>query len=150
MKITKLLLALAIAAPAFLQAQTGGPFELTFSTIGTGGGSSSGGPFSLSGTIGQPAAGTLSGGPFTIEGGFWYGATVLQSPGAPLLKIKLLGNGQAVISWPVDAMGFTLEESPCCSNATWTNCVESVVDTVDEHTVTISTANVMKVFRLKK
>jgi hypothetical protein len=34
------------------RAQTGGPYELTWSTIDGGGGQSSGGPYVLTGTIG--------------------------------------------------------------------------------------------------
>ena len=52
-------------------AQTGGGYDLTWSTIDGGGGTSTGGAYSLSGTIGQPDAGNLSGGVYTLNGGFW-------------------------------------------------------------------------------
>jgi hypothetical protein len=49
-------------------------FSISWSTIDSGGGTSSGGAFSVSGTIGQPDAGpVLSGGQFTVVGGFWTG-----------------------------------------------------------------------------
>jgi hypothetical protein len=71
-KISILLLASAILCVATLaSAQTGGEFELTWSTIDAGGGTSSGGEFVLDGTIGQPDAGELSGGEFALSGGFW-------------------------------------------------------------------------------
>jgi hypothetical protein len=54
-------------------AQTGGGYDLTWSTIDAGGSMSSGGGYSLSGTIGQPDAGALSGGGYEIHGGFWGG-----------------------------------------------------------------------------
>ena len=54
-------------------AQSGGGYDLSWSTTDGGGGSSSGGSFSLSGTIGQPDAGVMSGGAFTLAGGFWGG-----------------------------------------------------------------------------
>jgi len=55
-------------------AQSGGPYNLEWSTIDGGGGTfSSGGDWSLGGTIGQPDAGSLSGGTFTLSGGFWAG-----------------------------------------------------------------------------
>jgi len=62
---------LLLAASATF-AQTGGGFDLTWSTIDGGGGASTGGSFSLAGTSGQPDAGALlSGGSYTLVGGFW-------------------------------------------------------------------------------
>jgi hypothetical protein len=132
------------------RAQSGGKYDLSWSTIDAGGGTSSGGQFSVSGTVGQPDAGTLSGGKFKIDGGFWSGVSVMQMPGAPILKIKLLGNGQALISWPVTVSSFTLEEADAVSGSPWSNTPQSVVDTAAEHTVTVPAIGVMKVFRLKK
>ena len=57
-------------------AQSGGGYDLSWSTTDGGGGSSSGGAFSLSGTGGQPDAGVMSGGAFTLAGGFWGGGAV--------------------------------------------------------------------------
>ena len=57
-------------------AQSGGGYDLSWSTTDSGGGSSSGGVFSLSGTAGQPDAGMMSGGSFTLSGGFWGGGAV--------------------------------------------------------------------------
>jgi hypothetical protein len=68
--------ALAAQAPA----QTGGPYELAWSTLDGGGHSlSAGGLFGLSGTIGQADAQVppvMSGGPFELAGGFWVVAQV--------------------------------------------------------------------------
>ena len=66
---------MSILITSFAVAQTGGGFDLTWSTVDGGGGSSSGGDFSLSGTIGQADAGSLSGGNFILNGGFWPGVT---------------------------------------------------------------------------
>jgi len=60
-------------------AQSGGGYDLTWSTTDGGGGSSSGGAFSLAGTAGQPDAGVMSGGTFTLAGGFWGGGVVTIS-----------------------------------------------------------------------
>ena len=55
-------------------AQTGGGYDLTWSTIDGGGYMfSTGGNYSLGGTIGQPDAGALGGGSYTLAGGFWSG-----------------------------------------------------------------------------
>jgi hypothetical protein len=64
---------MAMTAPAM--AQVGGGFDLTWSKIAGGGGTSTGGSFSLSGTIGQPdAGGPMTGGTFSLVGGFWAGS----------------------------------------------------------------------------
>ena len=67
-----------LAASAAL-AQTGGGFDLTWSSIDAGGAMfTTGGSFELSGTVGQhdavPAPMGMSGGSFTLMGGFWPGA----------------------------------------------------------------------------
>jgi hypothetical protein len=59
--------------------QTGGGYDLTWSTIDGGGAMfSTGGSYSLGGTIGQADAGALSGGSYTLTGGFWSGMTGSQ------------------------------------------------------------------------
>ena len=71
-RITSMLACLALLAlvvPAL--AQSGGGYDLTWSTIDGGGGASTGGDYSLAGTVGQPEPGTLAGGPYNAEGGFW-------------------------------------------------------------------------------
>jgi len=70
------LAALALAATTALGGgPSGGPFEIPWSTIDSGGAlDTGGGSFTLSGTIGQPdAGGTLAGGSFALRGGFWSG-----------------------------------------------------------------------------
>lgn len=58
-------------APAVF-AQSGGGYDLTWSTIDGGGATfSTGGAYELGGTIGQADAGTMSGGAYGIDGGFW-------------------------------------------------------------------------------
>ena len=57
-------------------AQSGGGYDLSWSTTDGGGGASSGGIFSLAGTAGQPDVGVMSGGAFTLAGGFWGGGAV--------------------------------------------------------------------------
>jgi hypothetical protein len=134
-----------------IHAQSGGRFELSWSTIDGGGGRSSGGQFTLHGTIGQPDAGVLTGGNFKLEGGFWGRVTVQQTIGAPILKIKLIGGGLAVLSWPVSVTGFTLEETATVAQPnSWIATPQSVVDTASEHTVTVPAAGVIKCYRLRK
>ena len=65
-----------------------------------------------------------------------------------LLKIKLVG-ANAVLSWPLNASGFSLQETPSLSAPVWTSTPQPVVDTATEHTVTVSAMGLMKSFRLK-
>lgn len=140
-----------VLTPLLAPAQSGGNFSLSWSTIDGGGGTSSGGKYQVMGTIGQPDAGVLSGGKFQLEGGFWSGITLQQTDGAPILKIKLIGGGLAVLSWPVNVTGFTLEETPTVANPNnWSATPQSVVDTATEHTVTVPAVGVIKCYRLRK
>lgn len=76
------LVIILLATAVTLTAQTGGGFDLSWSTIDGGGGGSSGGAFDLSGTIGQPDAGSMAGGDFVLNGGFWQCvAASVVSPG---------------------------------------------------------------------
>lgn len=68
-------LLLVLALPAL--AQSGGPYDLSWFAVDSGGGTSSGGEYVLSGAVGQPDAGVvLSGGDYTLAGGFWGGGAV--------------------------------------------------------------------------
>jgi hypothetical protein len=68
------------------QAQSGGGYDLTWSTIDGGGATfSTGGTYSLGGTIGQPDAGSMSGGSYALVGGFWGGATAHYNIYLPLI-----------------------------------------------------------------
>ena len=61
-------------------AQTGGGFDLSWSSVDGGGGNSTGGDFALVGTVGQPdASDALTGGEFTLTGGFhaWVSSPVM-------------------------------------------------------------------------
>ncbi len=53
-------------------AQSGGSYNLTWSTVDAGGGTfSTGGAYSVGGTIGQADTGAASGGVYSLVGGFW-------------------------------------------------------------------------------
>ena len=76
-----LLAILAVAVGIFLLpalglAQTGGGYDLSWSTIDGGGGQSAGGQYKLTGTMGQPDADYLAGGNYELLGGFWPGGSV--------------------------------------------------------------------------
>ena len=64
---------------AVAHAQTGGPYDLTWSTVDGGGEMfSTGGVYTLGGTVGQPDAGVLAGGDYSLGGGFWGGALAVR------------------------------------------------------------------------
>ncbi len=66
-----ILAVLAAASPASL-AQSGGPYDLSWSTIDAGGDMEmTGGSFALSGSIGQFDAGPTINGRYGVEGGYW-------------------------------------------------------------------------------
>ena len=81
------LLAAIILATSAALAQTGGGYDLTWSTIDGGGGNSAGGGYQLAGTFGQPDVGTtLSNGVYSLSGGFWGGAATGTRVYLPLTK----------------------------------------------------------------
>ncbi|CAG0934361.1 hypothetical protein TFLX_03451 [Thermoflexales bacterium] len=57
-------------------AQSGGSYDLTWSSIDGGSGALSGGNYAMVGTIGQADAGTLLGGAYTLRGGFLAGMSL--------------------------------------------------------------------------
>ncbi len=61
-------------------AQSGGGYDLSWSTADGGGGASSGGTFVLTGTSGQADAGVMSGGVYPLSGGFWKGGEAAPPP----------------------------------------------------------------------
>ncbi len=60
-----------IFALFFTAATAFGDYEIRWSTIDGGGGTSTGGPYTLRGTIGQPDAGDSAGEQYELLGGFW-------------------------------------------------------------------------------
>jgi hypothetical protein len=147
----KTLLLLLFAASAPLRAAD---FTLDWFTVDGGGGTSVGGAYSVSGTVGQPEAGpTLAGGNFAVTGGFWALVEVIQSPGAPLLKIRREGPN-VVISWPNPSTGFVLQQTTELSASSgamvWTDT--ALVPTEDglEKIVTMPVSPGHRFFRLKR
>ena len=65
------LIVLLIITVSFAVAQSGGGYDLTWSTTDGGGGTSIGGSYALMGTLGQPDARAMSGGGYTLAGGLW-------------------------------------------------------------------------------
>ena len=101
--------------PGALHAQD---FTLDWFAVAAGGGESSGGDFELSATIGEPAAGDMAGVDFAISGGFWSIVTVVETPAAISLNVRL-SDGYVIISWlESESAGFALEETAALAIAT--------------------------------
>lgn len=120
-----LLATLAISCGAI--AAHGQTYSIDWYKISGGGGTSSSGTYSLSGTIGQhDAGGPLTGGPYSLTGGFWSALTVVQSPGAPTLKLFLTATNTAVISWPYPSTGYSLQQNGLLSTKNWVAAPQTV------------------------
>ena len=120
-------------------------YTIDWFKVSGGGGTSTNGQYSLSGTIGQhDAGGPMTGGGYSLYGGFWA-LYAVQTPGAPLLTITLVGN-QAIISWPPSATGWTLQTNANLSTPTWGNYAGAIVN----NSVTNSPPKGNLFFRLKK
>jgi hypothetical protein len=83
-------------------AQSGGDYEISWSTIDGGGGTSSGGDYVLTCTIGQPDAAAVSGGKYELLGGFL--------PGGPLCFVNFEHYARFAEHW--------LDE-PCNESNNW-------------------------------
>ena len=104
-------------------------YSIDWFTIDGGGGTSTGGVYSVTGTIGQPDAGSpMTGGNFSVTGGFWSLLSVVQSPGAPLLSIRLTSTNTALVSWPSPSTGFTLRQNTNVNTTNWVGASETVND----------------------
>jgi hypothetical protein len=94
-------------------AQTGGPYDLSWSTIDEGGPSSTGDSYSLGGTAGQiDASGPLTGGSFELTGGFW---AVENGPPTAVTLASFTATpqtGSILVAWEtameIDTVGFNL------------------------------------------
>lgn len=65
-----------VLVPGLALAQSGGPYDLSWSTIDGGGHTfSTDGSYELGGTAGQADAGLMSGGNYELSGGFWLCVT---------------------------------------------------------------------------
>lgn len=67
------LLAICLLTALLAWGQTGEDYDLSRSTVSSGGGTISGGDFTLTVTIGEPYAGVMTGGDFTLIGGISLG-----------------------------------------------------------------------------
>jgi len=125
-------------------------YSIGWSTLDSGGGTSTGGVYSVSGTIGQPAAGTMSGGNYTIDGGFWGIIAGVQTPGAPLLTIARTTTNTIAVSWPSPSNGFTLQQNTSSvASVNWSNVTATIQDDGTTKTLIVNPPTGNRFYRLK-
>ena len=125
-------------------------YSVDWFTLDGGGGTSTNGQFVVSGTVGQSDAGRLTGDGFSVEGGFWGVLLVVHTPGAPSLFIRMVGNDAAVVSWPLPATGWNLQQSTHLAQSNWTTPPETVCDDGTNKFILIKPVGANRFFRLWK
>jgi hypothetical protein len=113
-------------------------YKIDWWTIDGGGGTSTNGQYAISGTIGQPDAGpTMRGGNYAVTGGFWASATVVQTPGAPLLHIEA-ATPNVVLRWEVTTPAWNLQTSPSLDpSAIWVAVTNTPIIVDGKYQVTL-------------
>jgi hypothetical protein len=69
----------------------------------------------------------MIGGNYSLTGGFWA-LFALQTPGAPVLSIKLTITNTAVVYWPSPSSGYNLQVNTNLATANWVTPAETVQD----------------------
>ena len=125
-------------------------YAIPWSKIAGGGGmQSTGGVYSVSGTIGQhDAGGPMVGGPYSLTGGFWS-LYAVQTPGAPVLSIKLTTTNTAQVYWPSPSTGFTLQVNTNLATTNWVTPAESVIDNGTIKYILVNPPAGQRFYRLK-
>ena len=114
MKTLALLFILLVSAPGFAQT-----YSIDWHKIAGGGGT---------GTIGQhDAGGPMTGGNYSLTGGFWS-LYAVQTPGAPVLSIKLTTTNTAQVYWPSPSTGYNLQVNTNLTTTNWVTPSEIVQD----------------------
>jgi hypothetical protein len=121
----KMILLFTLLLPALGFAQQ---YSIDWYKVAGGGGTSTGGVYSVSGTIGQhDAGGPMTGGNFSLTGGFWA-LYAVQTPGAPLLSIKLTTTNTAMVYWTSPSIGYNLQVNTNLTTTNWVTPAEGVTD----------------------
>jgi hypothetical protein len=140
-----LALALAISGVQ-ARAQT---YSADWHKVAGGGGVSTGGVYSVNGTAGQQdAGGPMTGGPYSITGGFWA-LSVVQTPGAPILKIFLSNTNTAIVSWPAPSVGWILQQNASVAlPAGWSNATNAVTQAGGQNQIVVGPPGGNRFYRL--
>ena len=144
LRIAMLLLTALSATAGFAQS-----YSIDWYKVSGGGGTSTGGVYSVSGTIGQhDAGGPLTGGNFSLTGGFWS-LYAVQTPGAPVLSIKLTSTNTAQVYWPSPSTGYNLQVNTNLASSNWTTPSETVTDNGTIKYIIVNPPTGNRFYRLK-
>ena len=133
-----------ISAEVFAQS-----YSIDWYKISGGGGTSTGGVYNVSGTIGQhDAGGPMTGGNFSLTGGFWS-LYAVQTPGAPVLSIKLTTTNTAQVYWSSPSTGYNLQVNTNLATASWVTPAESVTDNGTIKYIIVNPPTGNRYYRLK-
>ena len=91
----------------------------------------------------------MGGGSYSAAGGFWGILSVVQTPGAPLLRIVTTATNAVVVAWPAPSSGFKLQVNGDLNTTNWTDVgqVPTVVGGENQVIVTPPVGN--RFYRLK-
>jgi hypothetical protein len=133
------------------KAQSGGGFDLSWSKIAGGGGTSTGGVYAVSGTIGQPDAGAMSGGNYTHQGGFWGVIAAVPTVGAPAITIFRTTTNTVAVTWPSLSTGWTLQQNTnSVSSVNWSNITSGIADNGTTKTLIVAPPAGNRFYRLRQ
>ena len=137
------LLSCAFCLPAAAQ------YSINWYKVADGGGTSSNGQYTVSGTIGQhDAGGPMTGGSYSLTGGFWA-LYAVQTPGAPLLSIKVTTTNTVMVYWPSPSSGFNLLVNTNLATTNWVTPSQSVTDNGTIKYITVNPPTGNGYYRLK-
>lgn len=147
MKKTMLSLALLSVPTLALYAQ---PYSIDWHKIAGGGGGSSNVQYLVTGTLGQhDAGGPMTGGRFSLTGGFWSLFAVVQTPGAPTLRIFLTTTNAVVVAWPAASSGFKLQCNADLNTTNWTDVGQVPTVVGGENQTIVSPVTENRFYRLR-
>lgn len=130
----------------------GAQTNVAWQTTDGGGGTSTGGAFALEGTIGQPdGSEAMHGGVYDVQGGFWALVELVQTEGAPTLRIANISSVAVTLAWPVaGAEGYQLQRASRLAEPDWTTVSGSPSVVGNEYQLTTGPVVVKHYFRLHK
>ena len=142
-----------LAAGCFFAAlSAGAQTNISWQTTDGGGGTSTGGVYALEGTVGQPdGSEAMQGGAYDVQGGYWALVQLVQTEGAPLLRIASISSVSVTLAWPVaGAAGFQLQHSGSLVDPDWTAVSGTPSVAGDEYQLTTGPLVATRYYRLQK
>ena len=90
----------------------------------------------------------MTGGNFSLTGGFWA-LYAVQTPGAPVLTIKLTTTNTALVYWPSPSTGYNLQVNTNLATTNWVTPAESVTDNGTIKYILVNPPTGNRFYRLK-